>query len=424
MKDNMGRTARKRRRKGQRSLTCHKNTYETSLFKWALENGLMLRGVTWSSFENTGRGLKATKYFYENDTIISIPRTLLLTFDDVWSTKIKHAMTVLSSKHERLTAKSAFSLFLVLEKYKGHASKYWSYMNSLPSFYTTPSYIPTREAAKMPEFVRDNIKEHKKSILHQFNNIQTVLFMITQKLKITKEDVCWAWNTINTRSIYFHPRNLRCSTHINASEIDFALAPVLDLLNHDSLAKIDATFNVKKESYEIKTFDTYKPNDQIFINYGPHSNRTLFSEYGFFIPNNSHTFIPIALEKVTQYFGAGTGIETYRTSSILKKIGVNTNKLGITKTGFDWSFIMTAHVLQCDINTEVDYLSPCTKHCPVTPACVSLLKDMICDHGVKISEMVSCTSSAASVVRGLIKSEITLMDIIVKNIQDGKCLLE
>ena len=40
---------------------------------------------------------------------------------------------------------------------------------------------------------------------------------------------------------------------------------------------------------------TYRPGDQVMINYGPHNNITLYSEYGFLLSDNADDHLPLHL---------------------------------------------------------------------------------------------------------------------------------
>ena len=41
---------------------------------------------------------------------------------------------------------------------------------------------------------------------------------------------------------------------------------------------------------------TYRPGDQVMINYGPHNNITLYSEYGFLLSDNADDHLPLHLK--------------------------------------------------------------------------------------------------------------------------------
>ena len=48
---------------------------------------------------------------------------------------------------------------------------------------------------------------------------------------------------------------------------------------------------------------TYRAGDQALINYGPHSNATLYEEYGFVISDNADDFFPLHLDDLAWTVG-------------------------------------------------------------------------------------------------------------------------
>ena len=109
---------------------------------------------------------------------------------------------------------------------------------------------------------------------------------------------------------------------------NLALAPLLDLLNHSPHVQVRATrhviatlscllldlqitsltsrhcpvcrqvsagFNVESQCYEISSQCSYRKHEQVFISYGPHDNIKLLVEYGFTVPDNPHSSVPIYL---------------------------------------------------------------------------------------------------------------------------------
>lgn len=57
------------------------------------------------------------------------------------------------------------------------------------------------------------------------------------------------------------------------------------------IIQIQAGFNHKGNRYEIHTLTAYNKGLQVFINYGPHDNRKLLTEYGFILPKNLHNTV-------------------------------------------------------------------------------------------------------------------------------------
>lgn len=110
---------------------------------------------------------------------------------------------------------------------------------------------------------------------------------------------------------------------------------------------MEAGFNTVRDCYEIKTFTSYKRGEQVFINYGAHSNRTLLNEYGFILPNNIHAHVPIPQEIFLKYFTSRIGdVDTSIVKRQLKDIAnVSLDKICCTPNGLDWSFVTAAHAI-------------------------------------------------------------------------------
>lgn len=114
-----------------------------------------------------------------------------------------------------------------------------------------------------------------------------------------------------------------------------ALAPYLDFLNHSTDVEVDAKFNKVTRRYEIYTKTPYKKGQQVFISYGPHSNDTLFLEYGFTVKHNPHS--TVQMDDVLKLVASDN---TEKKSSILRNCGLEQNLL-CTVEGMSWR-LMTA----------------------------------------------------------------------------------
>lgn len=102
----------------------------------------------------------------------------------------------------------------------------------------------------------------------------------------------WAWLCVNSRCLYLP---LGLADHAD----NFTLAPLLDMANHTSDPALeckvtyasDGGFELRAPSNEAHRKPSPKdasfaamPGDECFITYGPHSNESLLSEYGFVLP--------------------------------------------------------------------------------------------------------------------------------------------
>jgi len=62
--------------------------------------------------------------------------------------------------------------------------------------------------------------------------------------------------------------------------------------------QVEATFDEVTRQYVVRTLTPCPKYNQIFINYGPHSNKHLLLNYGFIADNNPHDVCPVAVGNV------------------------------------------------------------------------------------------------------------------------------
>lgn len=242
----MGRTFRKRNNRKQLSLFIENGKKKRkgkvivrSLMQWALRCDACIKGITTKNFVKTGKGIKTTRNISPGTIVISLPRKLLITFDDVWNTFANKKCTM-NSKLSGLTAKDLFILMLVSEQQNIEKSKYKFYLDSIPKSYTTVSNIERKEFYLLPYFVLEETQNQIKKIKIHFDRLQKQC--CDDKIKF--DNVKWAWNVLNTRSVYFSPTLLKYKNEVNILDVDFALAPVLDMLNHSSEAEVGLLTNL------------------------------------------------------------------------------------------------------------------------------------------------------------------------------------
>ncbi|KAG6329835.1 hypothetical protein ID866_9252, partial [Astraeus odoratus] len=114
-------------------------------------------------------------------------------------------------------------------------------------------------------------------------------------------DFLWAWlNAVNTRCIYYRLKPSKSDPD------NLTMCPVLDFANHSpdrsnmspGPTKADiwnvAPVPMIGEGLRFFSLDntTIQENDEILLTYGPHSNKTLFVEYGFVIGTQGTTTVP------------------------------------------------------------------------------------------------------------------------------------
>lgn len=247
-----------------------------------------------------GRGLQARHFIDINTTIMRIPYKALITCQTVVDDDVLYPLIIGSGRKFKVC--DVLSLFLLYEKTKGLNSTWFAYLESLPTAYSVLSYLEENEIIMLPNFLQKIYADFQVKLLcclHALNEIwQNLLKSGKVRKKLTFCDIKWAWFTVNTRCVYMEEADIHFLLDKNGS----VLAPYLDLLNHSFDCRVDSNFNKETNCFEIITLNSYKKYEQVFINYGPHNNLKLLSDYGFIIPNNPHDCIEIPLEEIISFF--------------------------------------------------------------------------------------------------------------------------
>ncbi|KAI5956333.1 hypothetical protein KGF54_000808 [Candida jiufengensis] len=262
----------------------------------------------------SGRGIYTTTSLNSNFKIIKVPHKYLLNFktvlthlskymnqqnssiDDDEITKIYKAFT--RDEILKLTSFQLLSLYITLEKQRGTNSFWKPFLDSLPSeedFLYLPIYYPDDILKLLPY----TTKQHASKVKSRFEkDYETVISLLRSKnvdnqvitKLIPKSKFLLSWLSINSRCLYM---DLPTS---HTPEDNFTLAPYIDFINHSDNEQ--CVMKIDPSGFHVSTTTNYKEDDQIFFNYGPHSNEFLLCEYGFIIPNNKWDDINISKQLI------------------------------------------------------------------------------------------------------------------------------
>ncbi|XP_037554044.1 SET domain-containing protein 4 [Nematolebias whitei] len=288
-----GRAARKRRQKrgnAVRSASLSHQSPYVKLMKFLHQRGFTSTPLQPALFTDTSRGLQTLWSIKPGDMIISLPESCLLTTTTVLNSYLG---PFIKSWRCRLSPLLVLCVFLVCERHRGEASDWFPYISVLPNTYTCPVYFSDDVVDVLPAAVRRRAEEQKEAVRHMhssnwdfFRSLQLVLSQPVEDV-FTYEAFRWAWCSVNTRSVFMsHPSN-----HFLSGQDNYALAPFLDLLNHQPSVQVKASFNDQTRCYEIRSVSGTKRYRQAFINYGCHDNQRLLLEYGFVSTDNPHSVV-------------------------------------------------------------------------------------------------------------------------------------
>jgi len=253
------------------------NVYISSKSTWGRPpHPCVVSDDTTDDGESSGRGLIAFKNIQQNEKIIEIPESVIITENNYLKQEEK---SNLLNEYDRI------AIFLIKERAKGEKSIWKPYLDTLPL--ENDLRLVFRWKISDSAFLKGSkillaSKYLKKKIDFQFNKLQKNVFE-SNKLAFPSEIfnlASWEWAMVIlfSRAIYLQ----------NSRKI--SLVPYADLLNHNpfSTSYIDSKTIPFSNSLEISMYSdrSYNKFDQVFTTYGPKTNLELLILYGFSLERN------------------------------------------------------------------------------------------------------------------------------------------
>lgn len=278
-----------------------------------------------------------------DDLIVQIPNTLLVTKD-----RVLRDFPLLNSY--TLTTAEALTLFLL---YCKKESINHIYTSLLPEEFSIAAMCTLEEIATLPQNLQTIIIDSKDYYVRKYKKVATIWEEVN-RCKLSAKDFTWAWCAVNTRAVYY-----KDTTDVNETlENNMALAPYLDMLNHNSEARISAGYNFETGCYEIRTLQPVKCYGEVFINYGSHDNVKLFVEYGFVIPKNPQAVVEFDISLMEKLFSIQLSESTLK-KQLLGQLALN-NKIFCSRDGLSWdaqvalTIIVTPESMLTAVKTPYD----------------------------------------------------------------------
>ena len=243
-----GRTGRRRKRKknGNYYNEHGRAIYEPeyiALFKWAKGNGISFGKLRPACFTQTGRGFMTCKKLKSDDLVISVPSHMLITSQTAEQSNIGSKLAKLKPV---MSAKNLLYVFILHEKYREKRSFWYPYITTLPRYFNTPAYFSEKEICVLPVRLQQEFMCHILTVQETYKELKEFFARHISALDknfvkfFTFEEFRWAWCVVNTRSVYKPDITNTDKAGMAAPWTDdsYALAPILDLLNHTDVAEV------------------------------------------------------------------------------------------------------------------------------------------------------------------------------------------
>lgn len=241
-----GRTGRRRKRR-RNGICCSEHgraVYEAEyimLLKWAKRNRISFGKLRPAYYPTTGRGLMTCKKLNSGDLVISVPEEMLITAKTVKESDIGKQLIKLPLKPFLMLC-----VFILYEKHRGKSSFWHPYISTLPRFFNTPAYFNEEELNALPSSLHEQCVTQVNIVHESYEELKGLLESSTSIVdkkfldNLTFHEFRWAWFVVNTRSVYKAGKVATSPVAMGTLQTEnaYALAPVLDLLNHTDTAEV------------------------------------------------------------------------------------------------------------------------------------------------------------------------------------------
>ncbi|KAL4807604.1 hypothetical protein BDV18DRAFT_106062 [Aspergillus unguis] len=295
--------------------------------EWAQSNGIEINGVAPAHFPGRRLGMIATRNIEENEVLLSIPVSLMLTSDSVPESFVSRFPEG-TSNHALLAAylthgDSTSGPLSGIDTWKAVWPSWEEFEQSMPLFWTGKLRASnldslTEGSTGATGWNEDGIvSEPGMSLLppsisnhwasQQINTGNTKATsaysydtryqnLLAQQYKRLRDhwtsvvsvfpstvwtDFARNWAVVNSRSFYYVSPEKEEPEDWNDA---IALVPYADYFNHVDDADCEVHFDGKE--YTFKASRQYEKGEEIYMSYGSHSNDFLLVEYGFYLEDN------------------------------------------------------------------------------------------------------------------------------------------
>lgn len=239
------------------------------------------------SFRGTldSRGIYAKTQVAKGQPIIAIPKCLLITHELISNSPtidrlLTGSLQLKSPKH------SLLAVFLLEEFFKGKASFWEPYLDTLPTdlsnfpiFYTESQLAVLKNSPLL-----STVKAKKINILKDYEKICDFLGNDEFQSKFSLDDFAYCRCMVSSRIFGFEVDKKKTGGFV----------PFADMLNHKSHDTLNWHFSDIDQRFTLHSTETVEVNEQVSNSYGQKCNSRFLTNYGFILsenPNNEYRFI-------------------------------------------------------------------------------------------------------------------------------------
>ncbi|KAG8935938.1 hypothetical protein FRC02_005413 [Tulasnella sp. 418] len=271
------------------------------LSDWILSSKATIGDVQYRQLPGAAGGLVTIADISPEEIIAAIPGSILvnvLTIGTLYPQGLFPVRDYHLGKSATLNSTQALSLHVALNRHNGD-NEFSIYFATIPRHFDdhpltwlcgSKDDLGQVLLEALPESIKKVLGDVEKRFRKDWLAVRTAIARMSQFSKWLSgdcfNDFLWAWLIVNTRCIHYSL--VSNDPQHSTQDLDLTLCPVIDLANHTAtesqscqvIRELDGSLQL------IAPPNGLKKGDEVLLQYGAHSNTTLFTEYGFVIPRS------------------------------------------------------------------------------------------------------------------------------------------
>ncbi|KAJ8906799.1 hypothetical protein NDN08_003285 [Rhodosorus marinus] len=386
--------------------------------------------------------MAATGTIQPGDVLLSVPLSAIFSHHELCE----------GSGPVELAPAYALLVAILLESRKGRKSAWYEYLRLLPEQEHILATWKMQDIALLQDAkLFESAMAGKRKWKEVLSTCQQAVPNYSKDF--TVDDIAWAWSIAASRSAYMekkawkeleHSRKPSRNSHSERGPgctYDGAgvgvLIPLLDMFNHSCRPVSTAGYNPESDSYDLIADAAYAEGEQVFIHYGPLSNRELVEHWGFTLEDNPHDSIILSMSEITRVESTTLtqpelisaarilGIENPLCADASYTVGIAQAKASFWDS-VPWQLTtslqlsaLEARICDCEHVDLVETLANGVVACAcIEKLCISQLRDALLDRHTRLQASITRASTAAASdhVKTAATSYLISQDCIVQSI--------
>ncbi|PKY05564.1 ribosomal N-lysine methyltransferase [Aspergillus campestris IBT 28561] len=269
--------------------------------QWAISKGVQIKGIAPAHFPGRRLGMIANRTIKENDVMLSIPRTAMLTRDSIPSSFVEQFPKD-TPNHGILAAFLTHAdkdTLQDIDPWRKVWPSFRDFQDTIPllwpdrlrtsssTSWSGPSLLPPSISGRWNTFRKtpagaDYESTYQNLLPQQEKRFRNSWECVVSAFPGTDPDAfAYYYHIVNSRSFYY-------VSSLGEEPEDWndavGMVPFADYFNHVDDAPCDVRFDGEK--YTFRATRQHEKGEEVYMSYGPHSNDFLLVEYGFCLDDN------------------------------------------------------------------------------------------------------------------------------------------